>query len=133
MTKRHLGSLALCVGAALLPLIVAPRPARAEGGSYGAGDGADSVPALILEASQDYGVDYRLMMRLSWCESRHQRWAFNRWSGASGPFQWLPSSFAEVAPQAGYAGASVWDAEANVRTAAYAISRGQIWRWRACL
>lgn len=120
-----LAALCLTVGlcAALLPL--APVPARADGG--------ESVPALIAEASQDYGVDYGLMMRLSWCESRHQRWAFNRWSGASGPFQWLPSSFAEVAPQAGYAGASVWNAEANVRTAAWAISRGQAWRWRACL
>lgn len=114
---------ALCLCAALLPL--AAVPARADAG--------ESVPALIDQAAADYHVSPYLMHAIAHCESRHSRWAFNRHSGASGVYQWLPSSFAEVAPQAGYAGASVWNAEANVRTAAWAISRGQAWRWRACL
>ncbi|MFP3916132.1 MAG: transglycosylase SLT domain-containing protein [Actinomycetota bacterium] len=62
------------------------------------------------------------------CESNGDPDAYNPYSGASGLFQFLPGTWATVSPRAGYDGASVFDPEANIGTAAwlsdYYASRG---------
>jgi hypothetical protein len=66
------------------------------------------------------------------CESRGDPSAYNPRSGASGLFQFIPRTWANVSPQAGWGGASPFDPEANVASAAwlvdYSIDRGQ-YRW----
>ena len=57
------------------------------------------------------------------CESNGDPNAYNPYSGASGLFQFLPSTWASTAPKAGYAGASVFDPEANTASAAWLGSR----------
>lgn len=62
------------------------------------------------------------------CESNGDPEAYNPYSGASGLFQFLPSTWATVSVRAGFEGASVFDANANIGTAAwlsnYYVSRG---------
>jgi hypothetical protein len=53
------------------------------------------------------------------CESRGDPNAYNPYSGASGLFQFLPSTWATLSPRAGFAGASVFEPEANIGTAAW--------------
>ncbi len=53
------------------------------------------------------------------CESYGNPEAYNPYSGASGLFQFLPGTWATVSPRAGFAGASPFDAEANIGTAAW--------------
>lgn len=56
------------------------------------------------------------------CESNGDPNAYNPYSGASGLFQFLPSTWATTSPRAGFDGASVFDPEANVGTAAWLTS-----------
>jgi len=62
-------------------------------------------------------------LRIMDCESNGDPNAYNPYSGASGLFQFLPSTWASTAPKAGYAGASVFDPEANTASAAWLGSR----------
>lgn len=59
------------------------------------------------------------------CESNGDPNAVNPYSGASGLFQFLPSTWASTAPKAGYAGASPLDPEANIASAAWLANRYQ--------
>jgi peptidoglycan hydrolase CwlO-like protein len=53
------------------------------------------------------------------CESYGDANAYNPYSGASGLFQFLPATWATVSPSAGFAGADVFDGEANIGVAAW--------------
>lgn len=71
------------------------------------------------------------------CESYGDPNAYNPYSGASGLFQFLPSTWATVSPRAGFGGASVFDPEANIGTAAwlteyYASKGSHPWSAWAC-
>lgn len=71
------------------------------------------------------------------CESNGDPDAHNPYSGAGGLFQFLPGTWATVSPRAGFGGASVFDPEANIGTAAwltdYYASRGSSpWAAWAC-
>jgi len=57
------------------------------------------------------------------CESNGDPNAVNPYSGASGLFQFLPSTWASTAPNAGYGGASALDPEANIASAAWLANR----------
>jgi septal ring factor EnvC (AmiA/AmiB activator) len=59
------------------------------------------------------------------CESHGDPDAVNPYSGASGLFQFLPSTWATTAPNAGYSGYSVFDPEANIAVAAWLANRYQ--------
>lgn len=85
----------------------------------------DTPPAraqspLAVDAIE-YGISLGLpaawAWRVSWCESRWRPDAYNRWSGASGLYQFLPSTWAAT-PQ-GRAGLSPFDAYANAGAAAW--------------
>ncbi|MFV1960411.1 MAG: transglycosylase SLT domain-containing protein [Acidimicrobiia bacterium] len=73
-------------------------------------------------------------LRIVDCESNGDPNAYNPYSGASGLFQFLPSTWASTAPKAGYGGYSVFDPEANIASAAWLANRyeelGQYY-WRA--
>jgi hypothetical protein len=62
-------------------------------------------------------------LRIIDCESNGNPSAVNPYSGASGLFQFLPSTWATTAPSAGYGGASALDPEANIASAAWLANR----------
>lgn len=68
------------------------------------------------------------------CESNGDPEAYNPYSGASGLFQFIPSTWATTAHKAGYPNASPFEPEANVASAAWLAARyealGQYY-WRA--
>lgn len=64
-------------------------------------------------------------LRIIDCESNGDPNAVNPYSGASGLFQFLPSTWATTAPNAGYGGASPLDPEANVASGAWLANRYQ--------
>lgn len=57
------------------------------------------------------------------CESNGDPNAYNPYSGASGLFQFIPSTWATAAAQAGYSGASPFEPVANTATAAWLANR----------
>jgi len=59
------------------------------------------------------------------CESNGDPNAMNPYSGASGLFQFLPSTWTTTSPAAGYGGYSVFDPEANVASAAWLANHYQ--------
>jgi soluble lytic murein transglycosylase-like protein len=61
-------------------------------------------------------------LRIVQCESLGDPEAYNPYSGASGLFQFLPGTWAVIAPKAGFGGASAFDPEANIGTAAWLAS-----------
>jgi soluble lytic murein transglycosylase-like protein len=73
-------------------------------------------------------------LRIIDCESNGNPDAYNPYSGASGLFQFIPSTWASTAPKAGYGGRSAFEPEANIATAAWLANRyqelGQYY-WRA--
>ena len=56
------------------------------------------------------------------CESLGDANAYNPYSGASGLFQFLPGTWAVTSVKAGFSGASVFDPEANIASAAWLTS-----------
>lgn len=82
-------------------------------------------PAVASYFPADQVDDALAVLR---CESNGDPEAYNPYSGASGLFQFLPGTWATVSPRAGFEGASVFDADANIGTAAwlsdYYVSRG---------
>lgn len=67
------------------------------------------------------------------CESRGDPDAYNPSSGASGLFQFIPSTWASARDQAGWHGADVFDAEANIGVAAWLVySSSSPWAHWTC-
>jgi peptidoglycan hydrolase CwlO-like protein len=64
-------------------------------------------------------------LRILDCESNGDPDAYNPYSGASGLFQFLPSTWATTAPKAGWSGYSIFHPEANVSSAAWLANRYQ--------
>ena len=80
---------------------------------------ASDVPALIAEASQRWGLDSTQMLRVAWCESKYDPAAYNRRSGASGLFQFIPGTWSRASAAVGMGWASPFDPVANVEAAAW--------------
>lgn len=68
-------------------------------------------------------------MAVMWCESQGDPNAKNPASSASGLFQHLASYWGERSAAAGWAGASIWDPEANVAVAAWLLAHGGRSHW----
>jgi resuscitation-promoting factor RpfB len=90
---------------------------------------AGDVQAIIIAAAARWGADANQLLRVARCESGFNPNAYNGLFGASGVFQFIPSTWARNSPRAGYAGASVFDAVANVNTAAMMFAEGQAGQW----
>jgi hypothetical protein len=100
--------------------VAAPVAAPAYSGSI-----PDLISAIFAPLGQT-AVNWAL--RVAACESGFNPNAYNRYSGASGLFQFLPSTWAHTP----YAGRSVFDPDANARAAAwlYAQDGGSAWTCR---
>ena len=72
--------------------------------------------------------DYHTAMCVADRESNFDPDAYNQRSGASGVFQFIPSTWAWASEEAGYGGASPFDAHANVGTAAWVVTN---YGWKA--
>lgn len=73
-------------------------------------------------------------LRIIDCESNGDPDAYNPYSGASGLFQFLPSTWASTAPKAGYPGSGPFEPEANIASAAWLANRYQelgLYYWQA--
>jgi hypothetical protein len=87
-----------------------------------------SIQQIIVNSFQPQGqaaVDWGL--RIAKCESGYNPHAVNP-SGASGLFQFMPSTFANTPP--GRAGGSIWDPGANSQAAAWMYSQGRQGEWQ---
>ena len=62
-------------------------------------------------------------LRILQCESLGDPNAYNPYSGASGLFQFIPSTWATTAPKAGFPGASPFEPVANTASAAWLANR----------
>jgi hypothetical protein len=72
-------------------------------------------------------------LRVIQCESRGDPSAYNASSGASGLFQFIPSTWASARSQSGWHGADVFDPEANIGVAAWLVySSSSPWSHRTC-
>ena len=119
MTRRRLTALALALCAAL-PALFAGDVARAEPAATPAGVDA-------IEYGIGLGLPRAWAYRVAWCESRYDPGAYNRRSGASGLFQFIPSTWRNT-PQ-GRAGMSPFDPYANAEAAAWLYRVGGPRHW----
>ena len=79
---------------------------------------APDVPSMIVAAARRWGLDETVLLRIAWCESRYDPQARGP-AGLSGVFQFAPITWSWVAEKAGHAGASPFDALANIEAAAW--------------
>lgn len=85
---------------------------------------------LIRERCDALGCDANQLIRVMYCESGGRANALNRQgSGASGLFQFMPRTFSANAARIGLAGASIWDARAQIYVATHMFANGQAWQW----
>lgn len=102
-----------------------PATTRATGG----GASWDHPPAVERWRSlvQTFFPSHRVeeALRIIDCESNGDPDAYNPYSGASGLFQFIPSTWATTAPRAGYPDASPFEPEANVASAAWLANEYQ--------
>jgi hypothetical protein len=110
----------LALGLALVLLL----PQVAETGALSRSEDA------IWRASQRWDVNYWWLRRVSVCESGLNPWAYNRWSGAAGLFQFLPSTYWSHAYSIGER-SNYWNPYAAANVAAYMFRIGQSGQW-AC-
>lgn len=90
--------------------------------------GSSEIEQIIRDAAAAQGADADQLLRVAYCESRYNPGAYNP-SGASGLFQFLPSTWAANSVRAGFGGASVWDPVASANVAAYMFRLGQSGQW----
>lgn len=89
---------------------------------------AGSIQDLIREAFTPLGPDAVVWaLRVAACESGYDPHAINRYSGASGLFQFMPSTWAS--PQNPYHTQDVFDARANAFAAAWLYQRSGPNQW----
>ncbi len=74
-------------------------------------------------------ADLEWARRVMWCESRGDPNAYNTSSGASGLFQHLERFWTDRSAKAGWAGADVFDPEANIAVASWLFYTGGAQHW----
>ena len=98
-----------------------------------------SVQDIITAAGQKYGVDTSYMLAMAMCESTLNPNAVNKthvivsgkdYGAAKGLYQFIDSTWLRMSAQAGYSGASVFDATANANVFAWAIANGRAGEWQ---
>ena len=98
------------------PVYEEPQPVYSGGGD---------IVSIIYGAAATYGVDGNAMLAVAQCESGLDPNAYNASSGASGLFQFLPSTWATTP----FAGASIFDPSASANAAAWMWSVGRRGEW----
>ena len=89
----------------------------------------EEVQQLIKDYSKQYGISADLPLRVANCESGFNQSSKNSYSTASGVYQYIASTWRNT--EAGKAGISPFDADANVRMAIKSIASGGISNWNA--
>jgi hypothetical protein len=89
----------------------------------------EEIQALIRSYSAQYGISASLPLRIANCESGYNQFSKNSHSTASGVFQYLSGTWKNT--PAGKQGISVFDAEANVKTAVSSIAINGTAPWNA--
>lgn len=98
-------------------------PTEGGGGSWEHPPAVERWRSLVETFFPSHRVEEAL--RIIDCESNGDPDAYNPYSGASGLFQFIPSTWATTSPRAGYAGFSPFDPEANVASAAWLANEYQ--------
>lgn len=80
--------------------------------------------SCILRAALHFRISYSWLHGVAWCESRLSPYAHNA-SGASGLFQFMPSTFASTR----YGNHSLWSAKWASLAAASMFAAGQSHQW----
>jgi hypothetical protein len=89
----------------------------------------EEVQNLIIQYSQEYGISADLPLRVANCESGYNQFSKNKNSTAAGVAQYLSSTWRNT--EAGRAGLSVYDADANIHMMVKSIASGGISNWNA--
>jgi hypothetical protein len=89
----------------------------------------EEVQQLIKDYSAQYGISADLPLRVANCESGFNSLSKNRSSTASGVFQYIASTWSHT--DAGKAGISVFDADANIKMAVSSIAANGTAPWNA--
>jgi soluble lytic murein transglycosylase-like protein len=113
--------------AATLAVLVAPSAVPDIGPSVRHQCRAGIITACIDRAAWRWRVDRWMLRRKAWCESRNDPRAVNAQTGASGLFQFLPSTWQRTP----YRRRSIWSAEWNAMAAAWMHHMGRGGEW-AC-
>ncbi len=87
------------------------------------------VEKIIRSAAARWGADPEQLLRVAYCESRYDAYAFNPQANDSGLFQFIPRTWSANSVRAGYGGASPFDAVASANTAAMMFAERQAWQW----
>lgn len=77
-----------------------------------------TIPAIIIDAAVTYDIAPATMLRISWCESRHNPAARSP-GGHAGLFQFAASTWAYASHRAGFGGWSPFNPYANAHAAAW--------------
>lgn len=110
---------------AALPPAPAPKPAPVQGsGTFTPppGSGGDGLAAIYAVFGGSPGLSWAL--RVANCESHYNPLAVNRYSGASGLFQFMPSTW-----NANFPGQNIWDPYAQARGALAFYNAGRQSAW----
>lgn len=104
--------------------IVPHRRPPAQGGAFTAprGSSGDGLAAIYAVFGNSRGLSWAL--RVAYCESRYNPLAVNRSSGASGLFQFMPSTW-----NANFPGQNIWDPYAQSRGALVFYNAGRQSAW----
>ncbi len=86
------------------------------------GSGGDGLAAIYAVFGNSPGLTWAL--RVAYCESRYNPLAINRSSGASGLFQFMPSTW-----NANFPGQNIWDPYAQARGALVFYNAGRQSAW----
>lgn len=84
-----------------------------------------SVSEIVSSAAAEFGVSYDYLMSIAQCESNYYIYAYNP-AGYHGLFQF------DFPTWSAYGYGSIYDPEAQARTAARLIAAGQTERWPNC-
>ena len=88
----------------------------------------DEILSSISHWADVYGANYEQLARVAECESHFNPGAANP-SGASGLFQFMPSTFRANATRVGINNPDIWNYDHQAHTAAYMFSIGQAGQW----
>jgi len=101
-----------------------PRPVKSAAATFTPppGSGGDGLAAIYAVFGNSPGLSWAL--RVANCESHYNPLAVNRYSGASGLFQFMPSTW-----NANFPGQNIWDPYAQARGALVFYNAGRQSAW----
>ncbi len=85
---------------------------------------------IVEQASAQYGIDPNSLCRTMMCESNGN--PNSDGGNYKGLFQYTVGLWADVSPRAGFPGASIWDARAQIYVTCWAWTHGYRGRWPSC-